>query len=67
LQTRRTRISIPESKTEDHDIDTLDLGDYAQVGLLATDNQGNPTTGRRNLYLRVIHQYIMDAGTSTSR
>ncbi|WAR26294.1 hypothetical protein MAR_011998 [Mya arenaria] len=51
---RRTRISIPESKTEDHDIDTLDLGDYAQVGLLATDNEGKPTIGRRDLYLQLV-------------
>jgi hypothetical protein len=55
LQNRRTRISIPQSKTSDHDIDTLDLGDYAEVGLLATDDDGNPVTGRRDLYLQVIH------------
>ncbi|KAL4226615.1 hypothetical protein ACF0H5_014598 [Mactra antiquata] len=51
---RRTRITIPESKTEDHDIDTLDLGDYAEVGLLATDVDGIPVTGRRDLYLQAV-------------
>ena len=58
IQNRRTRISIPETKTPDHDIDTLDLGDYAEVGLLATDNEGNPITGRRDLYLQVCRNLM---------
>jgi hypothetical protein len=58
FQNRKTRITIPESKTEDHDIDTLDLGDYAEVGLLATDNLGYPKAGRRDLYLQVSVERI---------
>lgn len=53
-QSRKTRITIPEEKTSEHDLDTLDLGNYAEVGLLATDSRGLPTTGQRDLTLTKV-------------
>ncbi|KAK3576663.1 hypothetical protein CHS0354_004948 [Potamilus streckersoni] len=50
-QDRKTKITLPENKTEDYDMDIMDLGDYAQVGLLATDSAGNPSNGSRALKL----------------
>lgn len=53
-QSRKTRITIPEEKTSEHDLDTLDLGNHAEVGLLATDSRGLPTTGQRDLTLTKV-------------
>lgn len=53
-QSRKTRITIPEEKTSEHDLDTLDLGNHAEVGLLATDSGGLPTTGQRDLTLTKV-------------
>ena len=36
------------------DLDTLDLGNHAEVGLLATDSNGRPTTGQRELTLSKV-------------
>lgn len=41
-------------KTKEQDLDTLDLGNYAEVGLLATDSNGRPTTGQRDLTLSKV-------------
>lgn len=39
LQLRKTRVTIPDTPTDDHTINTLDVGTYAQCGLLATDDE----------------------------
>ena len=54
FQNRRTRIPLPEIKTSDHDIDTLDLGLYAEVAILPTDENDLPTTGEREMYLTKV-------------
>ena len=51
FQERKTQVPIPESPGEDYNLDVLDLGQHAQVGLLATDDQGRPVAGER--YLRI--------------
>ena len=50
-QERKTQVPIPDSPGEDYNLDVLDLGQHAQVGLLATDDQGRPVSGER--YLRI--------------
>ena len=39
MQLRKTRVTIPDTPTDDHTINTLDVGTYAQCGLLATDDE----------------------------
>ena len=51
LQARRTKISVPPSAS--YELDTLDVGGHAHVGLMATDDDGLPATGRRTV--RVTH------------
>ncbi|CAH1775844.1 unnamed protein product, partial [Owenia fusiformis] len=51
---RRTRVTIPAVKTEDHNVQVLDLGDYAQVGLVAVDANSIPTTGDRELQVLTV-------------
>ena len=40
---------MPDVKTADHRIDTLDLGSYAHVGMMAVTPDGLPATGVRNI------------------
>lgn len=49
-----TKITIPDDKVEEHELDTLDLGTYAEVGLMATDNDGYRTDGARKLTLTTV-------------
>lgn len=39
---------------EEHELDTLDLGTYAEVGLMATDDDGIYTDGQRKLTLTTV-------------
>ena len=55
FQNRRTRITLPENKTPDHDIHTLDLGLYAEVAMLPTDDDGLPVDGQRKLHLNKVN------------
>ena len=54
FQNRRTRITLPENKSPDHDIQTLDLGLYAEVAILPTDDDGLPIKGQREMYLTKV-------------
>lgn len=54
LQKRKTQIPIPESSGPDYDLDVLDLGQHAQVGLLATDAKGLPLSGSRSLRITTV-------------
>ena len=54
MQNRRTRITLPDNKISDHDIQTLDLGLYAEVAMLATDDDGLPKSGNREMYLSEV-------------
>ena len=54
FQNRRTRIPLPEIKTSDHNIHTLDLGLYAEVAILPTDENGLPTEGERQMQLTKV-------------
>ena len=54
VQVRRTKLTVPGSKMASHAIDTLDLGNYAHVGLMATDDSGMPAAGSRDLTVRNI-------------
>ena len=38
----------------DHDIHTLDLGLYAEVAVLPTDDDGIPTEGEREMHLTKV-------------
>ena len=40
---------MPEETDDNYAIDTLDIGDYAHVGILPTDSVDLPTGGRRRL------------------
>ena len=54
FQNRRTRITLPENKISDHDIHTLDLGLYAEVAILPTDDDNLPIEGQREMYLTSV-------------
>ena len=56
FQNRRSRITLPENLLPDHYIRTLDLGDYAEVAVLPTDDNGLPVTdGKRSMYLQEVN------------
>lgn len=38
----------------EHELDTLDLGNHAEVGLMATDDDGYITSGTRKLTLTTV-------------
>ena len=48
-QIRRTRITVPTTKVSDHDLEVVDIGNYAQVGMIAVDDDGFPDAGFRKL------------------
>ena len=54
LQLRRTRITIPETMSDDHNIDTLDIGKYAQAGFVVVDNDGTKVDGTRTLNVTYV-------------
>ena len=43
-QIRKTRVTIPTTPTDDHTINTLDVGTYAQCGLISTDDDNRALT-----------------------
>ena len=49
LQVCLAKITVPKVTDDIYAIDTLDIGDYAHVGILPTDSVDLPTDGSRRL------------------
>lgn len=45
---------LPEKMTKNHQIDTIDIGSYAQVGMLAVDVNNEPVDGSRYLIMSQV-------------